>query len=76
VKTAPTGVMYDDYDDDVEANSEHQIPGRGSSKRVRRIESGGTSEPVQTLAALVPAVEQIGHCMSRILSSEEAVGRV
>jgi hypothetical protein len=75
VKTAPTGVMYDDYVEEVDEISELQTPARGSSKRTRRIENGGTSEPLQTLAALVPSVEQVGQCMSRILSSEEAIGR-
>jgi hypothetical protein len=74
-ETAPTGVMYDDYVEEVDERSELQTPARGSSKRTRRIENGGASEPLQTFAALVPAVEQVGQCMSRILSSEEAIGR-
>jgi hypothetical protein len=75
VTTAPTGVIYDDDVEDVDERSELQTPARGSSKRTRRIENGGTSEPLKTLAVLLPSVEQVGQCMYRILSSEEAIGR-
>jgi hypothetical protein len=74
VKTAPAGVMYDDeIDDDEDQNSEKdQEPARSTAKRQCRAGSDSTNEHTHTFAAIAAAVEQVGKCMSRIFSLEEA----
>ena len=77
VKTAPKNVMYDDeIGDDADGNSynfQERVSRTAERQRLAGVDSSREHE--KTFAALVPAVEQVGKCMSRILSSEEAGGR-
>jgi hypothetical protein len=61
VKTAPTGVTYDDEidDDDGQSSERDQEPARSSIKRQRRVGKDSTNDHTQNLAAIVPAVEQV-----------------
>ena len=72
VKTAPKSVMYDnEINDDADGNSYnfHDRVSR-TAKRQRRAGVDSSREHAKTFSALVPAVEQVGKCMSRMLSSE------
>ena len=72
VKTAPKSVMYDDeIDDDADGNSYNfQERVIRTAKRKHRAGVESYREHAKTFSALVPAVEQVGKCMSRMLSSE------
>jgi hypothetical protein len=73
VKTAPTGYERRNIDGyDGQSNERDQEPARSTTRRQRRVGKDSTNEHTQTLAAIVPAVERVGQCMSRILSSAEA----